>query len=210
MLQLEQLLTTGGGWQDQIGAVAEGVKVITGSPGLTPAMRLHFVTPEVLDPRTNGGTTLLYYTGVTRLAKNILEQVVGQYLCRGRTCMAALRRLHALPAEVSDAMAEKDAARFGRLLNEVWECNKQLAATATNAEVEALLRGSGRTSTARNCWGRRRRFPLDGLQVAARRLASPRVARIRPAQSLGAVLRFQHQHARAGRDGVLKRRSSLP
>jgi galactokinase/mevalonate kinase-like predicted kinase len=139
VLQLEQLLTTGGGWQDQIGAAAEGVKVITGSPGLTPAMRLHFVTPDVLDPHRNGGATLLYYTGVTRLAKNILEQVVGQYLCRDRSCMAALQRLRALPAEVSNAMAEKDAERFGRLLSDVWECNKQLAATATNAEVEALL-----------------------------------------------------------------------
>jgi galactokinase/mevalonate kinase-like predicted kinase len=36
VLKLEQELTTGGGWQDQIGGVLPGVKVITSGPGLVP------------------------------------------------------------------------------------------------------------------------------------------------------------------------------
>ncbi len=50
MLQLEQELTTGGGWQDQIGGVVAGVKMITAEPGLIPNPRIHFVPPDVLDP----------------------------------------------------------------------------------------------------------------------------------------------------------------
>ena len=32
-LSLEQLMTTGGGWQDQMGAIAPGIKLVTTAPG---------------------------------------------------------------------------------------------------------------------------------------------------------------------------------
>jgi galactokinase/mevalonate kinase-like predicted kinase len=76
VLRLEQALTTGGGWQDQIGGAVDGVKMAVTEPGFVPDARIHHVLPDILDPKTNGGLSLLYYTGVTRLAKNILQQVV--------------------------------------------------------------------------------------------------------------------------------------
>ena len=51
VLKLEQELTTGGGWQDQIGGVLPGVKVITSGPGLVPDPWIHYVMPDLLDPR---------------------------------------------------------------------------------------------------------------------------------------------------------------
>ncbi|NQU24575.1 MAG: hypothetical protein HQ567_25105, partial [Candidatus Nealsonbacteria bacterium] len=82
VLQLEQTLTTGGGWQDQIGGAVDGVKLITTRPGMIPHPVIEFVPADVLDPAQNGGRTLLYYTGLTRLAKNILGRVVGRHLDR--------------------------------------------------------------------------------------------------------------------------------
>ncbi len=139
VLRLEQALTTGGGWQDQIGGAVDGVKVISTEPGLVPDARIQYVPPDVLDPRTNGGATLLYYTGLTRLAKNILRQVVGRYLDRDRAAMATLRRLHALPPHVAQAMARKDLEGFGRLIDVAWRLNKQLDPDSSNAQIEALL-----------------------------------------------------------------------
>jgi hypothetical protein len=40
VLRLEQALTTGGGWQDQIGGVVDAVKVVTTEPGLMPDARV--------------------------------------------------------------------------------------------------------------------------------------------------------------------------
>jgi galactokinase/mevalonate kinase-like predicted kinase len=100
---------------------------------------VHYVPPDVLDPRTNGGATLLYYTGITRLAKNILQQVVGRYMDRDRLAMHTLRRIHALPPRVADAMARKDAQAFGRHIDAAWRLNKQLDANSSNEEVERLL-----------------------------------------------------------------------
>ena len=139
VLRLEQALTTGGGWQDQIGGAVDGVKVITSGPGLVPDPQIHYVPADVLDPRINDGQTLLYYTGITRLAKNILQQVVGRYLDRDRVTMDTLRRIHGLPPDVANAMARKNLPAFGRLIDSAWRLNKQLDPNSSNDEVEALL-----------------------------------------------------------------------
>ncbi|MFB3905135.1 MAG: L-fucokinase [Acidobacteriota bacterium] len=139
VLRLEQALTTGGGWQDQVGGVVDGVKLIESDPGMVPDIRIHYVAADVLEPATNGGCTLLYYTGITRLAKHILQDVVGRYLDRDRLAMTTLRRLHLLGNQVADAMARKDILEFGELINTAWSLNKQLDPNSTNGEIEGLL-----------------------------------------------------------------------
>lgn len=139
VLRLEQALTTGGGWQDQIGGAVDGVKLISADGGLVPDPRIHYVPQAVLDPRANGGATLLYYTGITRLAKNILGQVVGRYLDRDRAAMATLARIRGLPPRTAEAMAEKDLGAFGERVDEAWRLNKALDPNSSSDEIEALL-----------------------------------------------------------------------
>jgi len=133
VLRLEQELTAGGGWQDQIGGVVGGVKMISAKRGSKPNPSIHYVPMDVLDPKCNGRQTLLYYTGVTRLAKNILQQVVGRYLDRDRATMAMLRQLCALPPSIADAMAHKDMRRFGQCIDTAWQLNQRLHPNANNA-----------------------------------------------------------------------------
>ena len=139
VLRLEQELTTGGGWQDQIGGTVGGLKLITTSPGLVPEAAIRYVPTDVLDPRLNGGQTLLYYTGMTRLAKNILQNVVGRYLDRDREALLALSQLGTLASQMSEAAARKDLPQFGRLIGTAWQLNKKLDPHSTTEEIEALL-----------------------------------------------------------------------
>ncbi|NQT03249.1 MAG: hypothetical protein HQ580_14575, partial [Planctomycetes bacterium] len=139
VLCLEQSLTTGGGWQDQIGGAVGGAKIVTAEPGLIPDARIHFLPADVLDPRINNDQTLLYYTGITRLAKDILGQVVGRYLDRDRKTLFTLKQIHSLTQQVAEAMSRKDIRSFGQLVGAAWQLNKQLDPNSTNDEVEALL-----------------------------------------------------------------------
>ena len=139
VLRLEQSLTTGGGWQDQIGGAVGGTKVVYTEPGLVPDARIHYLPGDVLDPKANGGQTVLYYTGITRLAKNILEQVVGGYLNRDRATMSTLKQIHSLALQVGEALSRKDIRGFGLLVDAAWQLNKQLDPNSTNDQVEALL-----------------------------------------------------------------------
>ncbi|MDW7761933.1 MAG: L-fucokinase [Acidobacteriota bacterium] len=139
VLQLEQELTTGGGWQDQVGGVLPGVKMITTGPGLVPKPSVQNVPAGVLDPGLNGGRTLLYYTGLRRLAKNILREVVGAYLDRDRRSIATLRDIHAFPQHLARVMAAKDIEGFGCGLNRAWELKKELDPESTTPVIEGIL-----------------------------------------------------------------------
>jgi fucokinase len=139
VLRIEQALTTGGGWQDQIGGVLPGVKVIDSAGGMTPHMASRFIPANILDPETNGGSTLLYFTGINRLAKDILHQIVGRYLSRDRATVTTLRDIHAIPSRVAESLQRKDPAAFGALVSETWRQNTTLDPNATNTDVESLL-----------------------------------------------------------------------
>ena len=143
VLQLEQELTTGGGWQDQIGGVIDGVKMITTQPGMIPDPRIHYVPADVLDPGSNGGQTLLYYTGIRRLAKNILRDVVGSYLDRNRRAMDTLQRLHSFPPLMVEALSEKNPDRFGELIDLAWNLNKTLDPDSSTPAIESILDSIG-------------------------------------------------------------------
>jgi galactokinase/mevalonate kinase-like predicted kinase len=139
VLRLEQELTTGGGWQDQIGGSIGGLKLVTTKAGLAPEAAIHYVPSDILDPRCNGGQTLLYYTGVTRLAKNILQNVVGRYLNRDRQVMSALEQLAGLASGMAEAMGRKDLQHFGKLVDASWALNQQIDPQSTTPEIEELL-----------------------------------------------------------------------
>ncbi len=137
VLRLEQAMTTGGGWQDQVGGAVGGCKITSTQPGMFPDPTIRFVPNDVLDPA--GGSTLLYYTGVTRLAKNILQQVVGGYFNRNRSIMSTLAQEHQVARCIADAMERKDAAAFGHYIDVAWRLQKQLCGDVTNAPIESLL-----------------------------------------------------------------------
>lgn len=139
VLRLEQALTTGGGWQDQIGGGVGGSKLTTTLAGLFPDPTIHYVPDDVIDPRLNGGSTLLYYTGITRLAKNILRQIVGDYLERNRATMSCLVQEHQVSRNLMEAMSRKDAEAFGRYVDEAWRLQKELCSEVTNPSIEHLL-----------------------------------------------------------------------
>jgi len=144
VLRLEQELTTGGGWQDQVGGVVEGVKVIRTGPGMVPDPIIHFVPADVLNPGTNGGQTLLYYTGLRRLAKNILADVVGNYLDRDRRSLETLRQIHEFPPLIAEAMSQKSVERFGRFIDAAWRLKKALDPESTTPVIERILERVGK------------------------------------------------------------------
>ncbi|MHC4783037.1 MAG: GHMP family kinase ATP-binding protein [Planctomycetota bacterium] len=139
VLKLEQALTTGGGWQDQIGGVLEGVKLILTDPGLVPDPSMQYLRRDVIDPALNDGRTLLYYTGITRLAKNILKEVVGKYLNRDRHVMRVLGQIRQAASDGAEAFLKMDYPRFGSILDRSWQLNKALDPNSSNQKVESLF-----------------------------------------------------------------------
>ena len=75
-LVLEQLLTTGGGWQDQFGGVLGGVKLLQTQRGFDQNPLVRWLPDSLFTQPEYAQCHLLYYTGITRTAKTILAEIV--------------------------------------------------------------------------------------------------------------------------------------
>lgn len=140
VLQMEQMLTTGGGWQDQIGGIAGGVKYIQTTPGLRPEPLVYQIDPFVFDDPASAQRFTLYYTGVTRLAKNILADVVDRVNTMEPAYRFTLRSLKELARSARDAISLRNLDQLAGLLRASWKANKLIHASTTNDEVERLLK----------------------------------------------------------------------
>jgi galactokinase/mevalonate kinase-like predicted kinase len=137
VLQMEQMLTTGGGWQDQIGGLAGGVKYIVTRPGLRPDPVLYQLDPFLFENAASCFT--LYYTGVTRLAKGILQDVVDGANSMEPAYLFTLRNLKRLARGARESISRRDIAGLAATLNASWDANKLIHPSTTNDEIEELL-----------------------------------------------------------------------
>jgi fucokinase / fucose-1-phosphate guanylyltransferase len=139
VLCLEQMLTTGGGWQDQVGGLTGGIKLVTTGPGLPQAIH---VTPVALSPQTANGLAerlLLVYTGQQRLAKNLLRNVMSRWMARDPEMVWIQGELARLALAMQRALATDELAEFGRLLTEHWALNKRMDPGCTNPFIDDLF-----------------------------------------------------------------------
>jgi len=140
VLKLEQMFTTGGGWQDQVGGVIGGAKLITTSQGVPPEYTITPIQSENKDFfRELRDLSIFFYTGIPRIAKNILEIVVTRYLSREKEVVSVLNRLMDNARDMHEAMSSGDFDKIGLLINKYWEMKKQLVSGSTNQEIESVI-----------------------------------------------------------------------
>ncbi len=138
-LALEQLLTTGGGWQDQFGGILEGIKLLETTPGKlqTPVIKW---LPETLftDPLYKN-RILLYYTGITRVAKSILADIVRGMFLNSAKHLALLEELKSHAVNTSRTISEKDFEGFGRSILRSWQLNQKLDSGTNTPEIQKII-----------------------------------------------------------------------
>jgi fucokinase len=139
VLCLEQMLTTGGGWQDQVGGLVGGVKLVTTAPGLPqhfliePVRWLPGIQAELAD------RLVLVYTGQQRLAKNLLRAVMARWIARDPEMVWILGEIARLAVAMRAALQAGDVSGFGGLLAEHWMLNKRMDPGCTNPFIDGLF-----------------------------------------------------------------------
>jgi fucokinase len=81
----------------------------------------------------------LYNTGLQRMAKNLLRQVVASYLARETATVQALHGIKTLAVEMAFAMRDGEWSYLGELLDRHWRLNQILDPHTTNAPIDNLL-----------------------------------------------------------------------
>jgi galactokinase/mevalonate kinase-like predicted kinase len=139
VLQVEQMLTTGGGWQDQVGGLVPGVKCVESRPGLRPHPVVHQLDPFLFEDARSLACFTLFYTGITRLAKSILSDVVDRVNGADKAYLFTLRHMAQLALDAKDAIERRDRLALGDVLALSWAANKRVHASTSNEEVEELF-----------------------------------------------------------------------
>ena len=137
-LMLEQMLTTGGGWQDQFGGVLGGVKLLQTGRGFDQSPRVRWLPNDLWLQPEYRPCHLLYYTGITRTAKQILAEIVRRMFLNHGGELALLREMKEHTMEMYEAIQENDFQRMGLLMRRTWQQNQQLDSGTNPLAVKAL------------------------------------------------------------------------
>ena len=122
-LVLEQLLTTGGGWQDQFGGLLQGIKLLQTKRGFDQSPTVHWLPSELYTQPEYRQCHLLYYTGITRTAKILLAEIVRRMFLNNHDEIALLR---------------DDFVGLGKAIRKTWAQNQAIDGGTNPAGVKAI------------------------------------------------------------------------
>uniref|UniRef100_A0A2K5SIG0 L-fucose kinase n=1 Tax=Cebus imitator TaxID=2715852 RepID=A0A2K5SIG0_CEBIM len=139
VLHLEQVLTTGGGWQDQVGGLMPGIKVGRSRAQLPLKVEVEEVTvPEGFVQKLNDHL-LLVYTGKTRLARNLLQDVLRSWYARLPAVVENAHSLVQQTEECAEAFRQGSLPLLGQCLTAYWEQKKLMAPGCEPLAVRRMM-----------------------------------------------------------------------
>lgn len=138
-LVLEQLLTTGGGWQDPYGGVLHGLKLLQTGEGFNQSPSVRYLPEHLFTDPQYQPCHLLYYTGITRTAKDILTGIVRSMFLNSGKHLSLLAAMKAHALDMYDAIQFGDFRRYGLLYGKTWEQKKEIDSGAGSPAIEAIV-----------------------------------------------------------------------
>jgi fucokinase len=139
VLCMEQLMSTGGGWQDQVGGLTDGIKMITTRPGLFQDIQVeHLKIPEAALEELKSRFVLIY-TGQRRLARNLLREVVGGYIGSNPNSIEVLYEIQQAAVLMKFELEKGNIDGFAKLLEKHWELSKRLDGGSTNTCIDQIF-----------------------------------------------------------------------
>ncbi len=151
-LALEQMLTSGGGWQDQVGGVFPGIKLVQTVPGLEQIPVVRWL-PGRFFQGPQKARMLLYYTGLTRVARDILGDIVRGIFLNSQARLDTVDAIAATAESCHDAIQRDDFDAFANAVARSWQLNNELDPGTNTPEVQQILDDAGTDLTAAKLLG---------------------------------------------------------
>jgi galactokinase/mevalonate kinase-like predicted kinase len=138
-LALEQLLTSGGGWQDQYGGILPGVKSLHTERGIDQRPNVRWLPDTFFTKSEYLDCMVLYYTGITRVAKNLLGEIVkGMFLNDSRDSLT-LAEMKTNAYLVAEMIQKQDFQGFGEAIDKTWKLKNRLDKDTNNPEIQQII-----------------------------------------------------------------------
>ncbi|KAG8198867.1 hypothetical protein JTE90_015082 [Oedothorax gibbosus] len=139
VLYVEQLLTTGGGWQDQVSGIMGGINRGYSESSLPLHVKVEPLDVSEAIVKELNSHLLLIYTGKVRLAKNLLQNVIRNWYAREENVVKCFKDLILHSFEMKSALLKGDFREVGRLMNTYWEQKKVLAPGCEPESIKEIM-----------------------------------------------------------------------
>ncbi len=138
-LVLEQLLTSGGGWQDQYGGILPGVKLLETEKGFLQNPQVNWLPDYLFTDSEYKPCHILYYTGITRVAKNILAEIVRGMFLNSNEHLAILHDMKIHAGEMTDCIQHGNFTQYGKHILKTWEQKKKIDTGTNPLDVQHII-----------------------------------------------------------------------
>ncbi len=139
VLAMEQIMSTGGGWQDQVGGVTNGIKMLSSSAGIAQKIKVQKLELPEQTRRELNERFCLIYTGQRRLARNLLRDVVGRYVGNETDSLYALNEIQKTAVLMRFELERGNVDEFAKLLDLHWVLSQKIDAGSTNTLIDQIF-----------------------------------------------------------------------
>ena len=153
VMTAEQLTSTGGGWEDQIGALWPGVKYLSSAPGMRQRVSIQTLMLSEDTMSELRRRYVLIYTGQRRQTKRILRDIMGDYLGNETEVVQALAEIQRVAASMRAELEHGHVDEFARLMSYHWGLSKQMDSGSSNARIERIFEAADGLLDGRMCVG---------------------------------------------------------
>ena len=136
---VEQLMTTGGGWQDQVGGLTAGVKYFTSRPGLYQDIYVEHLKLEKNIQKELDERFVLIFSGQRRLARNVLREELNQCIRCDEKALKTIDLIQDYCSIMRQKLLKGDVTSFAKYISKQFELVKSLDKGASNACIEYIF-----------------------------------------------------------------------
>ena len=144
----EQLMKTGGGWQDQSGGIFPSVKRVFSKPGLSQKVYVEPITIPPVFEKVFAQKTVLLPTGQRHFGRFIVNDVVNRYLNRQPEAIEAYREMKQLNRKLLAAISSSDVGTFYSCINRHMQLLKLISPAVANEKIDSMIRTCSKVSAA--------------------------------------------------------------
>lgn len=135
----EQLMNTGGGWQDQVGGLTEGIKYFTANPGIYQKIEVENLHLADSTRKELNRRFALIFSGQRRLARNVLREEMNQCIRNDKKSLAAVKEIQEYCAVMRHYLLKGNITEFAKYITKQFELVKILDKGASNTCIEYIF-----------------------------------------------------------------------
>ena len=136
---VEQMLGSGGGWQDQFGGILPGAKLVETQAGMSQTAAVRWLPTHFFQSPEYESRALLYYTGITRVAQDVLGEIVRGMFLNDPARLDVLTAIGQNSYDCFDAVQRFDLEAFAGTVDRSWQLNQALDSGTNPEPVQKIL-----------------------------------------------------------------------